>query len=98
MPFDIANRPPRSTRPFPSRTRPYGAVADFPDFSPQSGALYRFVLGIDTQPQLFDREKALTELGDPLAQLVLLRGKAPMTLDALLRDIDAANSDEGGIP
>lgn len=60
-------------------------------------ALWRFILGLDQRPQpLGDAEMAALE--DPAALLLFVRGKFPLTLNALLAALAETDQDPGGVP
>ena len=56
------------------------------------------IVGIDASPRPMPDTQVLSELGDPLAQLVLGRGNLPMTARALLTALDVHNNDTAGLP
>lgn len=87
---------------FPTRNYPYRVVdqeAEGEEDSPplQANTLYRFVLGLDGQPAPLAAEEAV-RLGDPFARLLLLRGVFPLSLRALLAELDKLNGDAAGLP
>ncbi|MGA8027948.1 MAG: hypothetical protein WB992_12470 [Bryobacteraceae bacterium] len=73
-----------------------GAMSLAPELVP--GTIYRFLMGRDRTPQVFPIQELKTSLRDPFAQLVLGRGAFPRTLRDLLSALDAANSEEVGLP
>jgi hypothetical protein len=93
---------------FPTRSYPYryppppgGPEAD-PDPAAevplQQGRLYRFVLGLDPVPRPMEDTEAATLLGDPFAELLLKRGRFPLSLEELLAALDAVADDPAGLP
>jgi hypothetical protein len=56
--------------------------------------IHRFVVGEDSQPRPFEAAEAETELGDPFANLVLLRGVFPRTAAEALDALAAAADDK----
>lgn len=90
---------------FPTRQYPYRkrtTASDQPDpallAEIQSGAIYRFVLGLDTGPKVMESAEADELLGDPFAELLLRRGTLPATGRDLLAAIDAFSELPEGLP
>jgi hypothetical protein len=53
-------------------------------------SLSRFIVGLDRRPRPFTGDEAAAELGDPFAQLLLLRGTFPRTGEEALEQLAAA--------
>ena len=58
----------------------------------QPGAIHRFVVGEDAGPRVLSAEEASSELGDPFATHLLLKGTFPRTAHEVLSALDAATS------
>jgi hypothetical protein len=63
-----------------------------PSFGPlEAGTLYRFVMGVDTEPVPMPSE-SMAALGDPFATVLLKKGNFPLTIQDLLAGLDAAKA------
>jgi hypothetical protein len=89
---------------FPSRIYPYPshqeATASFAaevEYTLGAGVFY-LRLGRDTPPFSPISAQDMALLQDPFAKLVLVRGVLPLTPRALLTELDAQNSQPGGLP
>lgn len=67
------------------------AFDDIP--GPGPGPLLRFIVGEDLTPREMTSEDIASELGDPFATLLLLKGNFPTNADDLLAAMDAATSE-----
>jgi hypothetical protein len=94
----------REHHPFPTRQYPYREVvtavaADMAEVQTlQAGTLYRFVLGLDVEPEPMAADQTTQALQDPFAELLLKRGIFPVTLRALLAELDRHNTAPDGLP
>lgn len=99
---DEQHQPTRATERFPTRNYPYSrlpstaeAEADAPPLL--QATLFRFVQGLDLHARpMTSAEQA--ELGDPFARLLLARGIFPLSLRALLAELDRFNDEPEGLP
>lgn len=90
---------------FPTRSYPYRIVdqeaeggGEATDHPLPANTLHRFVQGLDSHPRPLDAEDA-ARLGDPFARLLLGRGIFPLSLHALLTELDRLNGDAAvGLP
>ncbi len=60
----------------------------FFDADAESASLRRFLVGLDTAPQLMERAEIESELNDPLAALLFRQGVFPSTAEGVLAELD----------
>jgi hypothetical protein len=86
---------------FPTRTYPYRRQANEAGLDAAAplppGKIYMFRIGLDPEPRLATTLQ-LSALNDPMATLVLRRGKLPLTLRDLLSAIGEHDENPIGLP